>query len=239
MFIAQRVGKSDDATTTTASKGDPARGNLSGIADTSRKDTTGRPEPTKEDKPTPVKKDEKPTPITKKDDKPEPVTKDEKPTSVTKVDKGEPEKPDPKLALRGPIHGPPAIQPLVWRPSPIVGGEVRGSGIYAFKPASKRMRPRKGGTVTLGLLAKDLDSFNPLLWQNVETYHVLYLLYPHLMYEQPDPERGMPTFTPGIRRAVGDRAWESDHSILAARMRLERRHADHGPRHPLLVGSWS
>jgi peptide/nickel transport system substrate-binding protein len=57
-----------------------------------------------------------------------------------------------------------------------------------------------GGTAVIGLLS-DVQNWNPYLVEDLDTEHVLSLVYPSLAVEQPDYRNGPPSFAPALARS--------------------------------------
>jgi peptide/nickel transport system substrate-binding protein len=70
--------------------------------------------------------------------------------------------------------------------------------------------PAQGGTVVIGLLA-DVQNWNPYVVEDLDTEHVLGLIYPSLAIEQTDYHRHPPSFEPSLAKSW---SWSEDHLVL-------------------------
>jgi peptide/nickel transport system substrate-binding protein len=76
--------------------------------------------------------------------------------------------------------------------------------------------PARGGTVVIGLLS-DIQNWNPYVVEDLDTEHVLALIYPSLAVEQTDYHRHPPSFEPALAESW---SWSEDH--LALTLNLDR-----------------
>ena len=85
--------------------------------------------------------------------------------------------------------------------------------------------PARGGTVVIGLLT-DVQSWNPYLVEDLETEHILGLIYPSLAVEQTDYHRHPPSFAPALARSW---SWSDDHLALTVDLDPDARWSDGAP----------
>ncbi len=85
--------------------------------------------------------------------------------------------------------------------------------------------PQPGGMVVIGLLS-DVQSWNPYLVEDLDTEHVLSLIYPSLAVEQPDYQRHPPSFKPALARRW---SWSDDHLELTLELDPAARWSDGVP----------
>lgn len=85
--------------------------------------------------------------------------------------------------------------------------------------------PARGGTVVIGLLA-DIQNWNPYVVEDLDTEHVLALIYPSLAVEQIDYHQHPPSFEPSLARSW---SWSEDHLVLTIELDPEARWADGVP----------
>lgn len=86
-------------------------------------------------------------------------------------------------------------------------------------------RPARGGTIVIGVLS-DIQSWNPYLAEDLDTEHVLGLIYPSLAVEQTDYHRHPPTFAPALARSW---SWSEDHLVLTLELDPAARWSDGVP----------
>ena len=92
--------------------------------------------------------------------------------------------------------------------------EVRGAGTFAFRPAPSGAQPERGGVAVLALL-NDPDSLNPFTCTTREAHDVQDLIFPRLAHEQPDYDKGPPSFKPGLATS-----WKPAEDNLSLRFTL-------------------
>ncbi len=74
---------------------------------------------------------------------------------------------------------------------------ILGNAPFAQKPAPAGAKPTRGGHVVISLLS-DPDSLNPYTSTVREAHDIQDLIYPHIALEEPDYDKGPPTFKPGL-----------------------------------------
>ena len=85
--------------------------------------------------------------------------------------------------------------------------------------------PAQGGTVVIGLLS-DLQSWNPYLVEDLDTEHVIALIYPSLVIEQTDYHVHPPSFEPALAESW---SWSEDHLVLTLELNPDARWSDDVP----------
>jgi len=85
--------------------------------------------------------------------------------------------------------------------------------------------PARGGTVVIGLLA-DAQNWNPYVVEDLDTEHVLALIYPSLAIEQTDYHRHPPSFEPSLAESW---TWSEDHLVLTIELDPDASWADGVP----------
>jgi len=85
--------------------------------------------------------------------------------------------------------------------------------------------PARGGTVAIGLLS-DVQSWNPYLVEDLDSEHVLALIYPSLAIEQTDFHNHPPSFEPALAQAW---TWSDDHLVLTLELDPDARWGDGVP----------
>ena len=85
--------------------------------------------------------------------------------------------------------------------------------------------PVRGGTVVIGLLS-DIQSWNPYLVEDLDTEHLLSLVYPSLAIEQTDYHIHPPSFEPALARSW---SWSDDHLVLTLELDPDARWSDGVP----------
>jgi peptide/nickel transport system substrate-binding protein len=85
--------------------------------------------------------------------------------------------------------------------------------------------PARGGAVVIGLLA-DVQNWNPYVVEDLDTEHVLALIYPSLAIEQTDYHRHPPSFEPSLAESW---SWSEDHLVLTIELDPDARWADGVP----------
>lgn len=85
--------------------------------------------------------------------------------------------------------------------------------------------PAPGGTVVIGVLA-DAQSWNPYLVEDLNTEHILGLIYPSLATEQTDYRLHPPSFEPALARIW---SWSEDHLVLTLELDPAARWSDGAP----------
>jgi len=85
--------------------------------------------------------------------------------------------------------------------------------------------PARGGTVVIGVLA-DAQSWNPYLVEDLNTEHILGLIYPSLATEQTDYRLHPPSFEPALARTW---SWSEDHLVLTLELDPAARWSDGAP----------
>jgi len=85
--------------------------------------------------------------------------------------------------------------------------------------------PDRGGTVVVGIVS-DVQSWNPYLVEDLESEHVLSLLYPSLAVEQTDYHRHPPSFAPSLATSW---TWSEDHRVLTLELNPDARWSDGAP----------
>jgi len=85
--------------------------------------------------------------------------------------------------------------------------------------------PAQGGTVVIGLLA-DVQNWNPYVVEDLDTEHVLALIYPSLAIEQTDYHRHPPSFEPSLAESW---SWSEDHLVLTLELNPDAGWADGVP----------
>lgn len=82
--------------------------------------------------------------------------------------------------------------------------------------------PSNGGTVVVGILS-DVQGWNPYLVEDLDSEHVLSLIYPSLAVEQTDYHNHPPSFEASLARSW---SWSDDHLVLTLELEPEARWAD-------------
>ncbi len=82
--------------------------------------------------------------------------------------------------------------------------------------------PAPGGTVVVGLLS-DVQSWNPYLVEDLDSEHLLALIYPSLAIEQTDYHFHPPSFEPALARSW---TWSDDHLVLTLELDPDARWSD-------------
>jgi len=82
--------------------------------------------------------------------------------------------------------------------------------------------PARGGTVVIGLLS-DVQSWNPYLVEDLDTEHVLALIYPSLAIEQTDYHLHPPSFEPALAESW---TWSDDHLVLTLELDTDAHWSD-------------
>ncbi|MEE4273523.1 MAG: ABC transporter substrate-binding protein [Thermoanaerobaculales bacterium] len=85
--------------------------------------------------------------------------------------------------------------------------------------------PESGGTVVVGIVS-DVQSWNPYLVEDLESEHVLSLLYPSLAVEQTDYHRHPPSFAPSLATSW---TWSEDHLALTLELDPDAHWSDGAP----------
>lgn len=85
--------------------------------------------------------------------------------------------------------------------------------------------PTRGGTVVVGILS-DVQGWNPYLVEDLDSEHVLSLIYPSLAIEQTDYHQHPPSFEPSLARSW---SWSDDHLVLTLELESEARWSDGAP----------
>jgi len=85
--------------------------------------------------------------------------------------------------------------------------------------------PAQGGTVVIGILT-DAQSWNPYLVEDLNTEHILGLIYPSLANEQTDYRLHPPSFKPALARTW---SWSEDHLVLTLELDPTARWSDGAP----------
>ncbi len=86
-------------------------------------------------------------------------------------------------------------------------------------------KPAPGGTVVVGLLG-DLQSWNPYLAEDEDSYQILRLVYPSLAVEQTDYRTHPPAFAPDLATSW---EWSEDHLVLTFHLNPEATWSDGVP----------
>lgn len=85
--------------------------------------------------------------------------------------------------------------------------------------------PANGGTVVIGILS-DIQGWNPYLVEDLDSEHVLSLIYPCLAIEQTDYHNHPPSFEASLARSW---SWSEDHRVLTLELEPEARWSDGVP----------
>jgi len=85
--------------------------------------------------------------------------------------------------------------------------------------------PSNGGTAVVGILS-DVQGWNPYLVEDLDSEHVLSLIYPSLAIEQTDYHHHPPSFEPSLARSW---SWSDDHLVLTLELEPEATWSDGVP----------